>query len=499
MKLNKGRRVLAIGLDAAEPTLIRRHMETGELPVLKRLLEEGTWSSVASPARIGSGTVWPTFFTGTEPAAHGIHSDWCWQPETMSLMRYDGRKLTPFWKSLADEGMRVGVLDMPFAPLVGLSSGFEINEWGAHDVFEGRMRFAPENLSDILTKQLAPHPFSIEKPGALAEHDFDGLKKFSAGCLEGVGLRGELASRLIRETGTQLSIIIFPEIHHAAHKLWHTLASGNSLYAHGEIEDARQLENALPDILREVDRQIGRLIEAAGDEATVLVFSLHGMRLARGLPAFLAPLLCATAHSHIAGWTAQNWTERALSLFAAIKRRTPSGLKKLYHRGLPQEVTHKLAQPTMIPAYDWRQTRAFALPSDQHGWIRINLAGREAKGCVPLERYSETCREIEEMLRSLATEDGRPLVRDVIRTAQAADDSLSQVIPDMVVHWQDAAFELPMRMNGLLLEAHPAAAAQTGQHAPDGFCIVKGRKARGAQTISAAEIHSIITEALMED
>lgn len=498
MKLKKGRRVLAIGLDAAEPTLIRRQIEMNEMPVLKRLLEEGAWARVESPARIGSGTVWPTFFTGTEPASHGIHSDWCWQPEKMSLSHYDSHGLVPFWKRLADEGVRVGMLDVPFAPLVGLTEGFEISEWGAHDAFEGRMSFAPASLSEILTKESAPHhPFSWEN--RIGTHEPGGLSKLSADCLEGARLRGELASRLIRETETQLSLIVFPEIHNAAHKLWHTLTSDNSLDAHDEMENGHTVKPTLQELLREVDRQIGRLIEAVGDETTVLVFSLHGMRRARALPAFLEPLLCANSYSHVAGWAAQSWTERALSLFAEVKRRAPSGLKKLYHRRLPQQVTNRLAQPTMIPAYDWRRTRAFALPSDQHGWIRINLAGRESKGCVPLEQYGETCREIEEMLRALQTEDGRPLVRDVIHTAQAAEDSLSRVIPDMVVHWADAAFELPMRINGLLLEAHPAAVGRTGQHAPDGFCIIKGQQGFSSPTIYAVEIHSIIRAVLMQD
>jgi predicted AlkP superfamily phosphohydrolase/phosphomutase len=497
MKRKKGRRVLAIGLDAAEPTLIRRHAESGDMPVLERLLREGTWANVASPARIGSGTVWPTFFTGTEPSEHGIHSDWCWQPDAMSLARYDGRRLTPFWKRLADEGLTVGVLDVPFAPLVGLKTGFEISEWGAHDAFEGRTSFAPRSLSGLLMKEIAPHPFSSN--GHRGTHDVEGLKKLSADCLEGVTLRGELGVRLMRETDAQFSLIVFPEIHHAAHKLWHTLASNSPLYAADELEGARLVEPTLPEILREVDRQVGRLIEAVGEDACVLVFSLHGMRPARGLPAFLEPLLCATSFSQVAGWAAQSWTERTLSLFAALKRRTPSGLKKLYHQRLPQEVTHKLARPTMIPAYDWRRTRAFAIPSDQHGWIRINLVGREAKGCVPLEQYDATCREVEEMLRGLKAEDGRPLVSDVLRTAQGAEDSLSRVIPDMVVHWHDAAFELPMQVNGLMLEAHPAALGQTGQHAPDGFCLVKGMQTFGAPTISAVDFNGIINAALLED
>src|SRR5687767_15095313 len=121
MKQSNRRRVVAIGLDATEPALVRRLIEEDELPALKRLLDGGAWSRVESPARVGSGAVWPTFFTGTEPAQHGIYSDWCWQAETMGLVRYDARGLVPFWKRLAQDGVRVGVLDVPFAPLVGLS------------------------------------------------------------------------------------------------------------------------------------------------------------------------------------------------------------------------------------------------------------------------------------------------------------------------------------------------------------------------------------------
>lgn len=498
MKPKKARRVLAIGLDAAEPALIRNHVEASAMPVLKRLLDEGAWSSVASPARIGSGTVWPTFFTGTEPVLHGTHSDWCWRPEEMSLVRYDDRRHTPFWKSLDDEGVKVGVLDVPFAPLVGLKEGFEISEWGAHDTCEGRLRFAPEGLSSLLSREIAPHPFSLN--GHRGAHEIEGLRKLSRDCLEGARLRGELGLRLIRETETDFSLIVFPEIHHAAHKLWHTLrASDDSFYAPHELEKGRLVEPSLTDILSEIDRQIGRLVEAVGDEAVVMVFSLHGMRPARGLPAFLETLLGAHSFSRIAGWSRQSWRERGLSLFATLKRRAPSGLKKLYHHRLPQEMTHKLAQPTMIPAYDWAKTRAFALPSDQHGWIRINLSGREAKGCVPFESYDATCGEVEEMLLALRTQDGQPLVQDVIRTAKNGRDALSQVIPDMVVHWTDAAFNLPLSINGLLLEAHPAAAGQTGQHAPEGFCITKGIKGFDAQTIPATQMHGLITAALMQD
>lgn len=497
MKQKRQKRLLAIGLDATEPTLVRRLIEENQLPTMKRLLGAGAWSRVESPARIGSGTVWPTFFTGTWPAEHGIYSDWCWKPELMSLARFTATGLVPFWQQLASTGVRVGVLDIPFAPLVGLSEGFEVSEWGAHDAFEGRMNFAPDAIAELVTKRVAPHPFSVDGHGASGPEDVEGLKKLSTDCLAGVKLRGELAASLIKKTMTELNVIVFPEIHHAAHQLWHTVSPDQPLSGRNAPHLAHSISPTIMDILREVDLQIAKLIEAAGgDDVAVMIFSLHGMRAAGGLPAFLETLLRETGFAHLADWGALSWTGRAHTLLAAVKRRTPGGLKKLYHRNLPQGVTHRLAQPTMLPAYDWARTRAFALPTDQHGWIRLNLMGREAKGCVKVEDYDDTCREIEEMLRALTTEDGRPLAREVIRTAKSAQEALGRKIPDLVVHWHDAAFELPMRVGGLTLEGHPAAAGQTGQHASDGFCILTGTAGFGAEAINATDLHRIMISTL---
>src|SRR6185503_5185252 len=102
MSRNNHSRVLAIGLDAAEPALVRHLIERDEMPALKSLLGAGRWIRLQSPAYVGSGAVWPTFATGTEPSVHGVYGEWCWQPETMDVNRYDGRGVSPFWKPLSE-------------------------------------------------------------------------------------------------------------------------------------------------------------------------------------------------------------------------------------------------------------------------------------------------------------------------------------------------------------------------------------------------------------
>src|SRR6185312_3889915 len=104
---NKSSSVLAIGIDAAESTLVQRMIDQNELPALRSLLAEGKWLNVRSPSLIGSGAVWPTFLTGEEPTAHGIYSEWKWLPATMNLRRYEGHHLTPFWNSVAQQGVSI--------------------------------------------------------------------------------------------------------------------------------------------------------------------------------------------------------------------------------------------------------------------------------------------------------------------------------------------------------------------------------------------------------
>jgi predicted AlkP superfamily phosphohydrolase/phosphomutase len=499
-------RVLAVGLDAAEPAYVRELMERGEMPALKRLSDEGAWLRVESPAHVGSGAVWPTFLTGAGPEAHGVYGEWVWRPEAMGLARYRGRGLDPFWKKLARAGVTVGVLDVPFAPLVGLAAGFEISEWGAHDVLEGRTEFGPPRLAQLLSEEVAPHPLALDRLDAAGPEDVAALERLSAGCAEGVRLRGRLAARLIEETRPGLAVVVFPELHHAAHHLWHAVAPGHEFYAEKDggrhegngADAASRFGRSLAELCREVDAAVAGLVEAAGPRAAVLVFSLHGMRPTRGIPDFLGPLLCEKGFARLAGWRALSWKGRAVSLLAAAKRLSPAPLKKLYYRALPPSATRRLARPTMLPAYDWSRTRAFALPTDQHGWVRVNLAGREAAGVVEPGEYTRLCAELEAMLRALESADGRPLVRDVLRTAGGVSEALRSRLPDLVVHWDDAAFDAPLKVKGLSFEATPTGRKFTGQHAPGGFCVARGFAGLGGESVRAEELHRLIVGALKQ-
>lgn len=499
MNRNDGPRVLAFAVDAAEPALISKMIEQNEMPTLKSLLSQGRWMSVKSPADIGSGSVWVSFLTGEDPLAHGIYGEWCWEPERMRIRRVTGRLLTPFWKTLAENGTTVGVLDVPFMPLVGLSKGFEVSEWGPHELLEGRVDAAPERVAKLVSEQVA-HALSSDRLDVGGPDDYENLQRLISASLEGVRLRGSLAQSLLTETRPHLSLIAFTEIHHAAHFLWHTVQPEHEVYAHNVFSNLRQIKPALKEIYREVDRQMGSLIESFGEGVTIMVFSLHGMQPSHGVPSFLSPLLCEKGFARLADWNSQSWTERAITLMAAAKRRSPTALRKLYYKAMPATTTQRLARPTIMPAYDWSHTRAFSLPSDQHGWIRISLRGREGEGIVPVDQYDGLCRELEQLLRLLTTEDGKLLVRDVIRTALRGEDALASRLPDLVVHWEDEVFRAPLRIRGSSVVSQPVGRKFTGQHALDGFCILRGAAdLQQGDSILAEDLHRIIEKSLKAD
>src|SRR5262249_52353000 len=205
-----------------------------------------------------------------------------------------------------------------------------------------------------LARSTGRHPFVGLRETALAFDSPKRLAELHAACLTSARARADLAIRLIEETEPELSIVGFTEFHHAAHQLWHTVEPDHPLYA--SREDDRP-DPPLVDILDEVDRQIGRLIGAVGPETAVMVFSLQGMRPAAGIPTYRGPLLVGLGFAAPAGWEQMSWRARANAAVGSAKAGAPVPLQRAYKRFAGHRLKHRIAQPTLMPAYDWARTR----------------------------------------------------------------------------------------------------------------------------------------------
>jgi predicted AlkP superfamily phosphohydrolase/phosphomutase len=480
-------RVLAVGIDAAEPTLVLDLIERGQLPALAELRRMGTWRPVRSVADLGSGAVWPTFFTGTPPAQHGVHGGWAWRPDLMRVEEVRTAQLRPFWRAVEEEeGLAVGVLDVPFAPAATAAvRGFDVTQWGAHDRWLTTTAVAPESLRPALS---ALHPFAGNDLQPVGPDDRVALDTLGSACVEGARLKGDVARLLLSSTDVDMGVVVFGEAHRASHDLWQTLGAATELHADIPVED-REVTPGLVDVYREIDRQVGRLVEDLVEGAATMVFSLHGFRPGRGIVDLLQPVLEALGHA-VPVSARRSLARTAL---AGLKRRTPVGLKRVYHRRVPRSARYRLAGPTMIPALDWARTRAFALPTDQHGWVRVNLRGREAQGAVAPHDYEPLLADLTSALEELADEDGRPLVHEVLRPG--LDGESPEALPDLVVHWTDAALSNPVRVAEPGLEVSPIGPRITGQHRAEGFCLTHGIDAGEPGEVATTDLHRLLRPA----
>jgi predicted AlkP superfamily phosphohydrolase/phosphomutase len=66
-------RVFVMGFDGMDPTLVRKWMDEGKLPNLKKLADEGTFRTLASTQPSESPTAWSSFATGVNPGGHDIY------------------------------------------------------------------------------------------------------------------------------------------------------------------------------------------------------------------------------------------------------------------------------------------------------------------------------------------------------------------------------------------------------------------------------------------
>ncbi len=68
----KARRVVALGLDGLDPVLVRGWMNSGDLPHLARLRDEGGFCPLGTTWPAMSPVGWSTFATGVDPSGHNI-------------------------------------------------------------------------------------------------------------------------------------------------------------------------------------------------------------------------------------------------------------------------------------------------------------------------------------------------------------------------------------------------------------------------------------------
>jgi predicted AlkP superfamily phosphohydrolase/phosphomutase len=124
------KKVIIIGLDGMEPSIVEGMLDRGELPAFARLRDAGTYARLATTYPAQTPVAWSSFVTGANPGAHGIfdfvHRDPATYLPDVALWRFErpksmfalpklvnNRRGIPFWQALNERGIPTTVIRCP--------------------------------------------------------------------------------------------------------------------------------------------------------------------------------------------------------------------------------------------------------------------------------------------------------------------------------------------------------------------------------------------------
>lgn len=476
--------VLLIGLDAAEPELVERWSRDGSLPNLAGLFARGSYGRLDPPDGVLLGPPWPSFYTGKPVSEHGLYEYLVWRPDRMDETRATAVcPLHPFWREFGAEGPRAVVIDVPLVPSPQPVHGLEVTCWATHERLVPFSTQPPE-LGREIESRLGRPPMRAEIHRRVS---FDSLLRERDALVETTEYVADLATRLLGTEAWDLGVVCFSASHRAGHKLWSTTGSNGK----GTEAQLSELSGALRDVYRAIDAAIGRVLELMGPDTDVLVFSLHGMGPNTSRALVLPELL-----DRILGEAEQ--TSARLTL-RRLRGAMPLAVREWVKRQLPIRIQDRVGT-FWRTRRDWSRTRAISLAADIHGFIRINLAGREAEGIVKPEEYDALCDLIADGLMGFRDADtGVPAVSQVVRRAELYPvGACADRLPDLIVVWSDTpAAEhraLVSDRHGLVEWPAPGANpdGRSGNHRLQGWIggagpsIAEGAELRGASILDIA-------------
>lgn len=368
-------RFLLIGLDGADPALVRRWMDEGRLPNLSALARRGAMLPCRSTTPCATFPAWTTCVTGVNPGRHGILDFTCMtQGEYAIRFVNAGWRAAPaIWNALSEAGKRVCVLGVPatYPPEAVngvLVSGFDSPVCTAVD----RSFVYPEAAwEDVKAWRFADFQESDIGPGW---HTM-ALGKL----LRGIEEKERIALRLLEREPWDFFMAVFGESDTVAHHFWLFHDPDSPRHRPG-------FENAIRDVYARLDETVGKLVAAAGDDVTIGVVSDHGFGGS------------GTGVVHLNNWLAEHGyltfaPERGGWLKRAALSLTPGSWRGALFRRF-QGLATRAESASRFAGIDWSKTRAWSEELNYFPSVRVNLRGREPQGQVAPEAYDAFVRDL---------------------------------------------------------------------------------------------------------
>ena len=469
---------MVIGLDGATLQLVKPWAAEGRLPNLAEFLASGAAGALRSTLPPDSPTAWSTFATGLNPGQHGVLSFYQWRPDAYKpeVMNASRRRGATFWEIAGRHGIRGGVLNVPVTFPPRAYNGFLIS--GLLTPTVGRRMASPPEIFDDLKAASPRYAIDVDMIAGGGRDPETFLRQV----LANLQARVEAALGLYSRHRPALFCVVFVAADRICHYFWPFLEAARA----GRAVTAAQkrLGGAIQRVYEELDKAVGALVAAAGDDTDVIVMSDHGAgglrkRLdLRNLLAREGLLVKRPARP------AEGLRRYAVSVFA---HHAPPALKR-WSKSLFPMLAHRAVGILAAQGIDFHRTKAY--PAGATQGVFVNLRGRQPSGIVePGADYESVRDRIIAVLSGLCDPDtGRPVARAVYRREEVWSGECLGQLPDVIMEQEDNVYSVPMFVQGgsedvfcPLPELNWSALQPLGGHRRDGLLLARGPHIRRAE------------------
>jgi predicted AlkP superfamily phosphohydrolase/phosphomutase len=484
------RKALVIGLDGATFDILTPLAERGELPNIRNLCETGVWGRLRTVIPPGTGPAWSSIVTGLDPSNHGVF-DLIVRAEdsyNLAFLNASSLRAPTIWDLVGGFGGGVLVLNVPmtFPPrkVNGRMISGLLTPLGSRDC-----TFPPEFLDSVLT--IAPGykivPTQTYAPGRI-EAFLDDIESV-------IEAKSRVLFDCLEHEDWAFAMQVFNETDFLQHALWHLIDPEHPRY---DRDLAERFSSRIFRVYSRIDALIGRLIEAVGEETSVVILSDHGhgplhefihannllisagmMRIKRTPASRLKYLLFKAGLTPLNVYKAGN--AMGLGRLRMGLRWTSKGYDMLRRFFFS------------FSDIDWQRTEAYAISGGVYGGLFVNVKGREPDGAVDESSYEDVRTRLRTLLTGLThpLDDG-PLVSKVVMREEVYGGKFAGEAPDMFFLPREATMavfgDFEFSSNKVV---EPASEAISAQHRMEGVFIARGGGLRAGAEISGMSVLDI--------
>lgn len=379
------KKVFVFGIDGAPPELIFGEW-IDELPVIKKLMGQGTYAKLKSTVPPVSAVAWISMYTGKFPSQHG-NFDYIYREnnsyQDVRIISANNVHEESVWQIVAKNNKKsifcLVPVTWPIKPFEGIGiSGFLTPGIKRDYIYPPNLKQEIESLFD--------EDFIID---IVKHRDFtkkDLLKKV----YKMTEMHFKLMEYLIKNKEWDLFFGVIMGSDRINHNFWRFFDK-----KHRRYEDNPEFKTALKDYYKFIDQNLGKLIEILPEETTILVVSDHGIQK-------------MDTRVNLSDWLIK---EGYLVLKHPIEGETRFSMDMV----------------------DWSKTRVFARGA-WDGQIFINLKGREEQGIASKEEYGNLIEELERKLKQIKGDDGKVLDTRVFKKKDY-QGKFDDIAPDMIIYF----------------------------------------------------------------